>query len=104
MSSAVDFVVTGNDVITSAGDYIAPSQATKAEAGVITLKTKMDIDGDGTGDIDTFTVDSNTVFIAIDDEDVTVVDLGYITVNSDYINIIPDKDNNNLAAYVFILE
>ena len=96
--------VTGNDVITSAGDYIAPSQATKAEAGVITLKTKMDIDGDGTGDIDTFTVDSNTVFIAIDDEDVTVVDLGYITVNSDYINIIPDKDNNNLAAYVFILE
>lgn len=84
--------VTSNDVITAAGTYTAPAVATKAEAGVITVDGK------------TYTVNSSTVFLAVDDEDVTVVDLGYITAGTDYVNIIPDKDNENLAAYVFILE
>ena len=93
--------VTGNDVLTAAGTFVAPSKATKAEAGIITLENAMTV---GDESIKTFTVNKDTVFIAIDDEDVTVVDLGYITVDSDFINVIPDKDNNNLAAYVFILE
>ena len=93
--------VTGNDVLTAAGTFVAPSKATKAEAGIITLEKPMTV---GDESIQTFTVNKDTVFIAIDDEDVTVVDLGYITVDSDFINVIPDKDNNNLAAYVFILE
>ena len=88
--------VTGNDVITSAGTLTAPSMAKKAEAGVIEL-------ADGSR----YTVNSSTVFLAIDDEDVTVVDMGYITadaVDGDMLNVIYDKDNNNLATYVFILE
>ena len=88
--------VTGNDVITSAGTLTAPSMAKKAEAGVIEL-------ADGSR----YTVNSSTVFLAIDDEDVTVVDMGYITADAtdgDMLNVIYDKDNNKLASYVFILE
>ena len=88
--------VTGNDVITAAGSLTAPSMANKAEAGVIEL-------ADGSR----YTVNDSTVFLAIDDEDVTVVDMGYITadaVDGDMLNVIYDKDNNNLASYVFILE
>ena len=47
------------------------------------------------------------MFLAIDDEDVTVVDMGYITADAtdgDMLNVIYDKDNNKLASYVFILE
>lgn len=94
--------VTSNDEITSAGTFVTPAKATKAEAGVITLDSDMVVGGKNYGK--TFTVNSSTVFLAVDDEDVTVVDLGYITVNSDNVNVIPDKDNENLAAYVFILE
>lgn len=94
--------VTGSDEITSAGTFVTPAKATKAEAGVITLDADMKVGDKNYGK--TFTVNSSTVFLAVDDEDVTVVDLGYITVDSDLINVIPDKDNENLAAYVFILE
>ena len=94
--------VTGNDVLTAAGTFVAPSKATKAEAGIITLENAMTVGEDES--IKTFTVNNDTVFLAVDGEDVTEVDLGYITVDSDYINVIPDKDNSNLAAYVFILE
>lgn len=94
--------VTGNDVLTAAGTFVAPSKATKAEAGIITLDKDMVVGDKNYGK--TFTVNSSTVFLAVDDEDVTVVDLGYITAGTDLINVIPDKDNNNLAAYVFILE
>ena len=83
--------VTGNDVITSAGTYTAPAVATRAEAGVITVGGE------------TYTVNSDTVFLAVDGEDVTEVDLGYITVDSDYINVITD-DDGIVATYVFILE
>ena len=89
--------VTGNNVISKLGTYKAPSEALKAEAGIVQDANK------------TYTVNSDTVFLAVDGEDVTVVDLGYITAKTadnagDMINIIPDNDNNDLAAYVFILE
>ena len=90
--------VTGNNVISTLGTYTAPGEATRAEAGVIELDNTT-----------RYTVNSDTVFLAIDDEDVTVVDLGYITAQTannagDKVNVIADDDNANLAAYVFILE
>ena len=87
-----------NNMIDSVSGFSAPVTAKKAESGVIVLNGNVGSYGD------TFSVNSNTVFLAVDGEDVTVVDLGYITTGVDYINIIPDKDNNKLAAYVFILE
>ena len=89
--------VTANGVLTALGDYTAPAEATKASNGIVATADKA------------YTVTDDTVFIAVDDEDIAEVDLGYITTKTDdskgdLINVIPDKDNNNLAAYVFILE
>ena len=91
--------VTSNNVLTGlpAEGVTKPSEALKAENGVVGVAGK------------TYTVNSDTVFLAIDDESVTVVDLGYITAKTtttkgDMINIIPNEDNQNVASYVFILE
>ena len=98
--------VNGSDEITAAGTFVASSTADRAEKGVIELATAMSVpDGNGgTDSISSFTVNKETKFLAIDDEKVTEVDLDYITVGKDQINIIPDKDNHELAAYVFILK
>ena len=90
--------VTGNNVITKAGTLTDSAMALKASAGVIELN-----------DGKTYTVNDDTVFIAVDDEDVSVVSMGYISADSegkdgDLINVITDKDNDSLATYVFILE
>ena len=91
--------VTGNNVITLAGTFTAPSKAVSIEGKVIEL-------ADGSR----YTTNKDTVYLAVDGkdlEDVATVDIGYVTadaVDGDMINVIPDKDNNNLAAYVFILE
>ena len=93
--------ITGNNVITAAGTHVTGEMALKAGAGVITLANAQN----GYGP--TFTVNSSTVFIYVDDEDIETVSLGTITadpagIDGDYVSVIPDKDNNNLAAYVFI--
>ena len=97
----------GSNKLTAYGSETSSAKATKAEAGVITLSAAMNIGGTPYGT--TFTVNKDTVILAIDDDNVTPVDLNYITVSvpgtvGDDVIVVPDKDNNNLAAYVFILE
>ena len=93
----------GSNTMTDAGTPIASSKVEKAEAGVITLKDTVTIDKPyGT----TFTVNDDTVILAIDGTDVTTVDLKYITIGEDGDNVavVPNKDNTSVAAYIFILE
>ena len=90
--------ITGDGVLTELGSYTDSAAAAKASNGVVAAE------GDKA-----YTVTADTVFIAVDGEDISVVDLGYITTKSDdtkgdQICIIADKDNENVASYVFILE
>ena len=89
--------ITAGGVLTALGDYTAPAEATKASNGIVATAAKA------------YTVTDDTVFIAVDDEDIAEVDLGYMTTKTDdskgdLINVIYDKDNENIATYVFILE
>ena len=97
----------GSNTITAANDKIPSTKATKAEAGVITLEKGVTIGGQPYGE--TFTVSDSTVILAIDGTDVTPVDLDYITeavgeTAGDDVVVVPDKDNNSVAAYIFVLE
>ena len=88
--------VTANGVLTKLGTPTPAAEATKASNGVVSAGGK------------TYTVNSDTVILAVDGEDVTVVDLGYITTHTaetkgDMINIIYDKDEI-VATYIFVLE
>ena len=98
----------GSNTMTDEGYRTVPSKVEKAEAGVITLRSDMVIGNtvSSTNYGKTFTVNSDTVILAIDGTDVTTVDLKYITVGADGDNVVvvPDKDNTSVAAYIFIQE
>ena len=94
----------GSDIMTTQGSRTVPSKVDKAEAGVIALEDDMIVGGVNYGK--TFTVNSDTVILAIDDTDVSTVDLKYITTGADGDNVVvvPVKDNESVAAYIFIQE
>ena len=94
----------GSDIMTTQGSRTVPSKVDKAEAGVIALEDDMIVGGVNHGK--TFTVNSDTVILAIDGTDVSTVDLKYITTGADGDNVVvvPVKDNESVAAYIFIQE
>ena len=94
----------GSDIMTTQGSRTVPSKVDKAEAGVIALEDDMIVGGVNYGK--TFTVNSDTVILAIDGTDVSTVDLKYITTGADGDNVVvvPVKDNESVAAYIFIQE
>ena len=78
--------------------YIAKSEATRASGDLVANK----------GQVNAYTVDSKTVFLIADGTDVTEASIGAIVVDKkgqgigSQIVIIPDSDNDGIAATVII--